>query len=96
MKISAEEVRYVARLARLGLEEDRVQQMSATLSEILTYINKLNELETTDVPPTAHIGHTETALREDTVRPSLPLEAALQNAPDRAGAFYRVPKIIES
>jgi aspartyl-tRNA(Asn)/glutamyl-tRNA(Gln) amidotransferase subunit C len=95
MKISEDEVRHVAKLARLGLAQKRIHEMSATLSDILTYMDKLNELDTTHVPPTAHIGATETVFREDEVGASLPLDNALSNAPDRVGAFFRVPKIIE-
>lgn len=95
MKISEDEVRYVAKLARLDLDDDRIHEMSETLSDILTYMDKLNELDTSDVPPTSHIGKTKTVFREDDVGESLPLDEALQNAPDRVGAFFRVPKIIE-
>jgi aspartyl-tRNA(Asn)/glutamyl-tRNA(Gln) amidotransferase subunit C len=95
MKISEKEVRYVGKLARLQLDDDRIHQMSGTLSDILTYMDKLNELDTSDVPPTSHVGTVETVLRDDVAGESLPLEAALQNAPDPVGAFYRVPKIIE-
>jgi aspartyl-tRNA(Asn)/glutamyl-tRNA(Gln) amidotransferase subunit C len=95
MKISEDEVRHVAKLARLGLDQKRIHDMSATLNDILTYMDKLNELDTTHVPPTAHIGTTETVFREDELGASLPLDDALSNAPDRVGAFFRVPKIIE-
>ena len=95
MKISEAEVRYVAKLARLGLDAERIQEMSETLSDILTYMDKLNELDTRGVPPTSHVGKTETVFREDAVGKSLPVDEALQNAPDRVGTYYRVPKIIE-
>ncbi|MBD3309132.1 Asp-tRNA(Asn)/Glu-tRNA(Gln) amidotransferase subunit GatC [candidate division KSB3 bacterium] len=95
MKISEDEVRYVARLARLTLDDSHIQAMSENLSRILTYMDKLNEVETTDVPPTSHVVKMDPLLRPDEVRGSLPLEQALQNAPDRAGAFYRVPRILE-
>lgn len=95
MKISEEEVRYVAKLARLDLDDKRVQAMSETLSDILTYMDKLNELSTDDIPPTLYIGEVETVFRDDEVGESLALDDALQNAPDRVGAFFRVPKIIE-
>jgi len=95
MKISDDEVRYVAKLARIELNTERVHAMSITLSDILTYMDQLNELDTTDVPPTAYVGTLETVLREDRVQTSLPVEEALQNAPDCVGALYRVPKIIE-
>ncbi len=95
MKISEDEVRYVAQLTRLDLDKTLVHEMSETLSEILAYMDTLNELDTSDIPPTSHVGKTETVFRKDEVGESLPLDEALQNAPDRAGAFFRVPKIIE-
>ena len=95
MKISEDEVRYVAQLARLRLEEHQIHEMSDTLSKILTYMDILNEIDTSDVSPTSHVVKMKTVFREDRVRDSLPLDDALQNAPERAGAFYRVPKIIE-
>jgi aspartyl-tRNA(Asn)/glutamyl-tRNA(Gln) amidotransferase subunit C len=58
-------------------------------------MDKLNELDTGDIPPTSHVGKTKTVFRKDEVSKSLPLDEALQNAPDRVGAYYRVPKIIE-
>ncbi len=95
MNISEDEVRYVAKLARLDLDDPEIRAMSETLSKILTYMDKLNELDTSDVPPTSHVVKTETVFRKDEVGTSLPLDEALQNAPDRVGAFFRVPKIIE-
>ena len=95
MKISEDEVRYVAQLARLRLDEGQIHEMSETLSKILTYMDKLNEVDTSDVSPTSHVVKMETAFRKDEVKESLPQDHALQNAPDRIGAFYRVPKIIE-
>ncbi len=95
MKISADEVRYVAQLARLRLDESQIHEMSETLSGILTYMDILNEIDTSDVSPTSHVVNMENVFREDLVKDSLPGDDALQNAPDRVGAFYRVPKIIE-
>ncbi len=95
MKISKDEVRHVARLARLQLDESQIQEMSETLSEILTYMGKLNEVDTSNISPTSHIVKMDTVFREDEAKESLALDEALQNAPDRAGPFYRVPKIIE-
>lgn len=95
MKLSAEDVRHVAQLARLRLNDDQLRAMSDTMSAILSYMDTLNEVDTSRVSPTSYIGMTETAFREDEVGSSLPLDDALANAPDRVGAFYRVPKIIE-
>ena len=95
MKISEDEVRYVTQLARLQLEEKQIHDMSESLSNILSYMDKLNEIDTTGVSPTSHVGSLKTAFREDEAKESLPQDDALSNAPDRVGAFYRVPKIIE-
>ncbi|PIE36063.1 Asp-tRNA(Asn)/Glu-tRNA(Gln) amidotransferase GatCAB subunit C [candidate division KSB3 bacterium] len=95
MKISEDEVRYVAQLARLRLEEDQIHEMSETLSKILTYMDTLNGVETSEVSPTSHVVDMETVFRDDCARDSLSPDDALRNAPDRAGAFYRVPKIID-
>ena len=95
MKISEDDVCYVAKLARLTLDDNRIHEMSETLSGILTYIDKLNEVDTRTIPPTSSVVNGDPLFREDHVEESLLQDEALQNAPDRVGAFYRVPKIIE-
>ena len=95
MKITRREVEHVARLARLGLSEEEIERMRAQLDAILNYVEKLNELETRDVPPTSHAIPMTNVFREDAVRPCLSQEEALANAPDRAEAFFRVPRILE-
>ena len=94
-KITRAEVEHVARLARLELTEDEQAQMTARLDAILDYMEKLNGLDTDGVEPTTTVIPMGSALREDEVRPSLDREEALANAPDREGAFFRVPRIIE-
>ncbi len=95
MKISEKEVRHVAKLARLKVDEQHIHEMTETLSEILTYMEKLSEVDTSAIPPTSHVMNLQTVFREDEIHDSLPPDAALHNAPDRVGAFYRVPKILE-
>ena len=95
MKITREEVEHVARLARLGLSEEERERMRAQLDAILTYIDKLNELDTTDVEPTSHVIPITNVFREDKVWTSLSQDEALTNAPDRQEAFFRVPRILE-
>lgn len=95
MKITREEVEHVARLARLALSEGEREKIRAQLDAILTYIDKLNELNTSQVEPTSHVIPMTNVFRDDTVRPSLSQEEALANAPDRHDAFFRVPRIIE-
>lgn len=98
MKITEKDVRYVADLANLRLSDDEVGRMSAELGEILAYMDKLNEADTTDVEPMAQVLYEaeETAtLREDLERPTLGAEAAAANAPLASGGYFKVPKVIE-
>ena len=95
MEISKEQVEHVARLARLEVSEDEKAMFARQLSGILTYMDQLKELETKGVEPTATVLPTDNVFRDDDVRPSLPQEKALANAPDQADGFFRVPKIIE-
>lgn len=95
MKITREQVEHVARLARLGLSEEDKEKMRAQLDAILTYIDKLNQLDTTQTEPTSHVIPMTNIFREDTARPSLSQEQALANAPDRQGDLFRVPRILE-
>ena len=93
--ISRSDVEHVARLARLSLDEAELERTRAQLSTILEYIDKLRELDTDAVEPTAHAVPLVNVMREDTVEPCFPREAMLANAPDPAGEFFRVPRIIE-
>jgi len=98
LKITDEEVRYVAGLANLRLTDEEVRRMRAELDEILAYMDKLNELDTTAVAPMAQVlyeaGETAT-LREDIERPTLANEDALHNAPLSGAGCFKVPKVIE-
>lgn len=89
------EIGHISLLARLELSEEEMDLFSRQLGSIIEYINKLNELDTSGVEPTAHVLPLHNVFREDVVQPSLPREMALQNAPERNEQFYRVPKIIE-
>ncbi len=95
MKITRQEVEHVAALARLELSEQEQEKLTAQLSNILTYVEKLNELDTKDVAPTSHVMDITNIMREDTPGESLPQDRALANAPDKAAGHYKVPKIIE-
>ncbi|ADL07427.1 Asp-tRNA(Asn)/Glu-tRNA(Gln) amidotransferase subunit GatC [Thermosediminibacter oceani] len=95
MKITIETVEHVANLARLYLSEDEKAEMAQKLNSILDYMDKLNELDTSNVPPTAHIIPIKNVFREDAVRESLPREEVLRNAPDKERGFFKVPRIIE-
>lgn len=95
MKITIADVEHVARLARLELEDDEKALFASQMDAILGYVEKLNELNTDGIMPTSHAVPMENAFREDGIKPSIGIEKALANAPDRVLSFYRVPKVIE-
>jgi aspartyl-tRNA(Asn)/glutamyl-tRNA(Gln) amidotransferase subunit C len=94
-RISRADVEHVARLARLELSAAEKERMRRELDGILAYIDKLRAVDTSGVEPTSHAVPLTNVMRDDTERPSLPLEEMLANAPDRHGELFRVPKIIE-
>ena len=89
--IDREQVRHVARLARLELSEDEVDRMAAELAGVLEHIERIGELDLDDVAPTSHVVAVENALRPDVPRPSLPRERALADAPAVAADGFAVP-----
>ena len=89
------DVKYVAHLARIALSPEEEQKIGAQLGNILGYIEKLRELDVTQVEPTAHAVPLINVVRLDEVRPSLPTEEALRNAPAKANGLFLVPKIVE-
>jgi aspartyl-tRNA(Asn)/glutamyl-tRNA(Gln) amidotransferase subunit C len=95
MEITQKEVEHVAKLARLELSEDEKVTFARQLSGILNYMDQLKTLDTTGVEPTATVLPADNIFREDEVRPSLPRDKALANAPDQAEGFFRVPRILE-
>jgi aspartyl-tRNA(Asn)/glutamyl-tRNA(Gln) amidotransferase subunit C len=94
-KISVDQVRHVARLARLELTAAEEESLQADMSEILTYVEKLNKLDTSAIEPTTQVGEPGTPMREDVVTNRPAADEMLANAPARAGNFFKVPKIIE-
>lgn len=95
MKIDSKLVEHIAGLSRLSLSKMEKDAMVGDLGRILAYVEKLNELDISGVEPTSHVLDLLNVLREDRARPSVSVDEALSNAPDRSGNFYRVPKIIE-
>jgi aspartyl-tRNA(Asn)/glutamyl-tRNA(Gln) amidotransferase subunit C len=95
MKITRAEVEHVTRLARLALTESEVDLLTGQMDAILAYVDKLDELATDGIVPTAHAVPMNNAFREDTVRSSLGAEWALANAPAAAQGCFKVPKVIE-
>ncbi len=94
MQITPEEITKVAHLARLDLNPLEVAQMTDQVGAILSYINKLNELDTEGVTPTTHALAINNAFRDDVVIPSLPQSEALRNGPRQNGEAFVVPRII--
>ncbi len=95
MKIRTETVRALADLASLELAPEEVERMRRDLDAILAYVDKLSELDTSDVPPTAHVLDISTPLRPDQVRDVLPVSEVVRNAPDHDDTSMIVPKVIE-
>ena len=95
MKLTLDDVRKVAALARLSLTPDEERKYLEQLSAILGAVEQLNELDTSNVEPTSHATLAGGALRPDAVEPSLPAELGLKNAPARVGSSFAVPRIIE-
>jgi aspartyl-tRNA(Asn)/glutamyl-tRNA(Gln) amidotransferase subunit C len=93
--ITRHEVEHVAELARLELTAEEQEQFIVQLNAILSYIDKLNELDTAEVEPTSHVIPMANVLRDDEVAASLDRELVLQNAPEAAHFFFKVPRIIE-
>lgn len=89
------DVKYVANLARIQLTPDEEQKFAAQLNHILGYIEKLRELDVSNVEPTAHAVPLTNIMRRDEIRASMPHEDALRNAPSKANGLFLVPKIVE-
>jgi aspartyl-tRNA(Asn)/glutamyl-tRNA(Gln) amidotransferase subunit C len=94
MKISKEEVLHVAHLARLNLTENELETMTGQLDNILSYFDKLGELDTAEIQPTTHVFKLSNALREDTVVESLSQQQAVENGPVEDGESFLVPRVI--
>lgn len=95
MVLTMEDVRKVALLARLRLSDDELAVMQQQLSSILGYMDMLQEVDVTGVPTTAQVTDVVNIVRPDEVRPSLPVEAVLENAPDQADGYFRVKPVFE-
>jgi len=95
MSLSREQVLHIARLARVGVEDDEVERFAHQLSDILEYFESLSVVDTADVPPTAHTLPLHNVWREDESEPCLDPAAALANAPHREGGLFRVKAILD-
>lgn len=94
VSITPEQVKHVAKLSRLAIPDAKVGYFAGQLGAILGYISKLSEVNIDGVEPMAHASGLVNVLREDEVRPSLPVEVVLANAPDSDPPYFKVPKVL--
>ena len=94
--LTEEEVAHVARLARLELGSAEMETMRLQLSSVLAHIDRLNEIDTSAIPPTAQVFALRDVVRPDVARPSFPREAMLANAPATVDAYFKVPAVLET
>jgi aspartyl-tRNA(Asn)/glutamyl-tRNA(Gln) amidotransferase subunit C len=92
--ITADDVRHVAKLARLELSDQAITRLTAQLESILRYVAQISRVDVTGVEPMAHALPITNVFRDDVIEPSLPLEKVLANAPETDGPFFKVPKVI--
>ncbi|MDX8365197.1 Asp-tRNA(Asn)/Glu-tRNA(Gln) amidotransferase subunit GatC [Cytobacillus sp. IB215665] len=94
-RISVDQVKHVANLARLAITEEEAAKFTNQLDAIISFAEELNELDTTNIEPTSHVLNMTNVLREDVAKEGLPIDEVLKNAPDHKGGQIRVPSIIE-
>ena len=94
MSITRKDVEHVAGLCRLGLGEDEKARYETELNDVLEFMEKLNELDTEGIEPTTHVLDLQNVFRKDVVVPSIDVEEALANAPDREEDCFKVPSIL--
>ena len=94
-RITMDEVKHVANLARLAITEEEVEKLTNDLDAIISFAEELNELDTENVEPTSHVLDMKNIFREDVSKPGLPVEEVLKNAPDHENGQIKVPAIIE-
>jgi aspartyl-tRNA(Asn)/glutamyl-tRNA(Gln) amidotransferase subunit C len=94
MKLTEKDVRHIAKLAAIEVSDQEVEELQGELSDILEYVNKLSELDTSSVTPMSHIHGVVNAFRDDVVKDSLSVEEVQKNAPDFIGDGFKVPRIL--
>lgn len=95
MHVDKETLKKISHLARLEYEEDKAESLMNSLSDILSWVEKLSELDTGGVEPLTNMSYEVNSLREDKAAHALPREEGLKNAPDQDGTYVRVPKVID-
>lgn len=95
MKVTKDTIEHVANLARLNLNEEEKEKLTLDMENIISYVDKLNQFDTSDVKPTDHVIPIKNVFREDKVDPSYPRDMMLANAPSEEDGCFKVPKIVE-
>ncbi len=95
MKIDAATLNKIAHLARLEIDESKRQELTNSLSDILDWVEKLNELDTSEVEPLTHMSYEVNAFRADEPAEPLPRDKGLSNAPKHDSTYFKVPKVLE-
>ena len=94
MSVSLKDAEKIADLARLYITEEEKEKYTGQLNVILEYMEQLNKVDTSNVEPLSHPFELTNVFRDDEVQPSLPVDEALKNAPDKSGNYFKVPKVI--
>lgn len=95
MSVTIKDVEHIAALAKLSFSEEEKAEFTEKFNEILSFMEKLNELDTSDVEPLSHVIELQNVLRDDVVKESLPTDEAVKNAPSHTDRFFKVPKVID-
>ena len=94
MSVAIKDVEHIAKLAKLEFSDTEKEKFTHQFNDILKYMEQLNSLDTSNVEPLSHVIELQNVFREDSVRPSIPTEEALKNAPDKTEEHFKVPKVI--
>ncbi len=96
MKVTRNDIDTVASLSRLNIRDDEVADVMEQLDKFLNYVDNLNGIDTTDIEPTTYALQMQNVFRTDTIKPSLPREDALSNAPLKEDGYFKVPRVLEA
>ena len=96
MKVTKQDIDTVASLSRLNIRDDEAEGVMEQLDKFLTYVDNLKGVDTTNIEPTTYALKMQNVFREDTVKPSLPRDAALSNAPLKEDGYFKVPRVLEA
>ena len=96
MSVTKNDVEHIAKLAKLEIKDDEINEFTSQLNQILEYVDKLNELDTENVKPLSHPVEGENVFRDDTLKESVSTDDALKNSASKTDKFFKVPKVIKS